>query len=628
MRLRPGRRPFAASAVLLENFYRAGRVSGRGKDKAPPAAKLSNAAAAPAIGPLWPSLDVREYLSDPAARDLSDFFQAKGLAQIKQEDGRQQWYSDWIAYQSEHRLYARMLAPSDLSTLGGEFDLPRYARFLELFAWFSPAHGYSLQVTFLGLFPVLMGNNAALKREAVNELEAGGIFGLAVSEKAHGADLLSSEFVVSRDGDGPPRANGSKYYIGNCNAASMMCVLARTENGRARNANRRAPFLLFALRPRQCPGFGNIRRIGTLGVRAAYVGEFEVRDHPVPAADVIAEGRDAWDAVLGTVTLGKFFLGFGAIGICEHALEEAVAHLSGRNLYGNPAIEMPHIRRLMSEAYARLAAMKFYAYRALDYVRTAGEADRRYVLFCAVQKAKVSTEAVRVMAMLSECVGARGFEADTYFEMALRDVQLFPGVEGSTHINLALAAQFIPRYFKQPDRDPSAPGMSGLPTENPYLMRARSGAIHSIAFASFEQAYLPLKSIANVRRFAGQVKRLARFFRGSRGRRFVAAGTDAAITSGKCLATIAYAQLIAERCACGVDGHLTSMIFGLLISDISHCALEVASSEHLDAAGRLLLRRAVATPRVTAADLAAVSQRMAASGISTDLPHSSIQVRE
>src|SRR5207253_3679933 len=141
------------------------------------------------------------------------------------------------------------------------------------------------------------------------------------------------------------------------------------------------------------------------------------------------------------------------------------------------------------QAYVRLAAMKLYAYRALDYVHAASAGDRRYLLFCAVQKAKVSTEAVKVMALLSECVGAKGFESDTYFEMALRDVQLIPGLEGSTHINLALAAQFIGRYFARAQTalaDPnSLIAADGAAGENPYLMEARTGGLNAIAFPHF-----------------------------------------------------------------------------------------------------------------------------------------------
>jgi len=101
--------------------------------------------------------------------------------------------------------------------------------------------------------------------------------------------------------------------------------------------------------------------------------------------------------------------------------------------------------------------MKLYAYRAVDYLQAAGPNDRRYLLFNAVQKARVSTEGVKVMGLLSECMGAKGFEADTYFEMALREAPLIPGLEGSTHINFALTEQFIDHYFADPADGPPPP---------------------------------------------------------------------------------------------------------------------------------------------------------------------------
>src|SRR5205823_11339335 len=198
------------------------------------------------------------------------------------------------------------------------------------------------------------------------------------------------------------------------------------------------------------------------------------------------------------VTLGKFFLGFGAVGICEHALEEAAAHLGRRILFGKPALDMPHLRAAAAQAYARLTAMKLYAYRALDYVHAASAADRRYLLFNAVQKAKVSVEGTKVMALLSECIGAKGFEADTYFEMALRDAQLIPGLEGSTHINLGLTAQFISRYCAGDGGNLTEPkslvAAETSSAENPYLLQAHKVTVNTVDFNHFCNAYQPLMS--------------------------------------------------------------------------------------------------------------------------------------
>src|SRR5439155_16217969 len=138
---------------------------------------------------------------------------------LKEADRAEKWYADWLEYQAGHRIYAGVLSPGEFSTFGFDFDLLRYARFLEVFAYCSPAHGYSLQVSFLGLFSILLGSNAALKREAVAALEKGGVLALGVSEKGHGSDLVGNEFVVREAADGRRIANGAKYYIGNSNCA-------------------------------------------------------------------------------------------------------------------------------------------------------------------------------------------------------------------------------------------------------------------------------------------------------------------------------------------------------------------------------------------------------------------------
>ena len=551
------------------------------------------------------------YLREPSAARLAHFFQTKCVGAIKEEDLSEKWYDDWLAYQAAHHLYASVLSPKAYSAAGGELDLLRLTRFLEVFAYFSPAHGYSLQVSFLGLFSILMGSNATLKQQAVALLESGGLLAFGVSEKDHGSDLLGNEFTVREDSGstGQLIANGSKYYIGNANVAGMISILARKVDGTS-GRDKRNPFALIVLRPRQSTGFRNVRKIRTLGIRAAYVGELEVKDQTIPAGDVAAEGRQAWDAVFGTVTLGKFFLGFGSIGMCEHAFAEAADHLRTRILYDKPVIEMPHIRSAVAQAYARLTAMKLFAYRALDYVHAAAEADRRYLLFNAVQKAQVSTDGLKVMALLSDCLGAKGFESDTYFEMALRDTQLIPRLEGSAHINLALATRFIPRYFGRCDPGLAAPqslvGGQIASRENPYLMQARTGSINSIAFPGFLLAYQPLLSIANVRTFTKQILAARRFLAGDKSKPDPGGGQAAGIHHGQCLAVIAYGQLIAENCLLlGVAAPMVDAIFRNLVNDLSTSALALAAETNLDISSRAAFRRAVAVPCVIDVDFVA-----------------------
>jgi acyl-CoA dehydrogenase len=548
-------------------------------------------------------------MRDPSLRLLADFFRGKGLDALKAEDRAEQWYADWIEYQARHGIYAGLLSPERWSTRGHRFSLRRLARFLEVFAYFSPAHTYSLHVSFLGLFPILRSDNDTLKREAVERLEAGGLFAFAVSEKAHGSDLFGNEFTIRPTRPGRWTANGAKYYIGNARDACMISVLAKRTDA---DGGRRAPFAFFAVRPQDCPVLRNVRKIRTIGIRAAFVGEFEVRDHEFAESDLICVGRDAWDAVFATVDIGKLLLGFGAIGICEHAFAEAQAHMRARDLYGAPVTQIRHIREATAMAYARLFAMKLFADRALDYLQAAGPDERRYLLFNAVQKARVSTEGVKVVAILSECIGARGAESETYFESALRDVQLIPGLEGSTHINFGLTAQFAAPYFAGPGEGPAPAPPDSFDAscgENPYWMESRNRNAKTVRFGAWEAPYEPLRHLANVRVFLRQVSAFARSVaRAAEG----GAQPERNLETGRCFSIVAFAQLVAESLAStDATPALISLIFHSLTADLSNEALRLAAALPPSHPARATLRRAVRVPATTPEDHEAVASAIA-----------------
>ena len=183
-----------------------------------------------------------------------------------------------------------LLSPQRYSSRGHRFDLLRLTRFLEVFAYFSPAHAYSLHVSFLGLFPILMSSNEALKREAVAKLEGGGLFAFGgvgtgprvgpVRQRVHG-DASGVGRLARRRGEVLHRQRERGVHrVGPGQEGD--------ERHRARPSGRRSCF--FALRPAEAPAYRNVRKIRTLGIRPAFVGEFEVHGHPVPDGDVISRG--------------------------------------------------------------------------------------------------------------------------------------------------------------------------------------------------------------------------------------------------------------------------------------------------------------------------------------------------
>ena len=190
-----------------------------------------------------------------------------------------------------------------------------------------------------------------------------------------------------------------------------------------------------------------------------------------------------------------------------------------------------------------------------------------------------------------------------------------PSLEGSAHINLGTAAQFIPRYFAQPGvgiTDPASLSAGEVAArENTYLMQARTGSLHTIAFAPYLNAYRPLQSIPNVRRFARQARSFGQLQCASPELGALTSDTEMSQALGRCMAAVAYGQLVAESAhRFNVPRQITSSVFHLLVTDLSTSALALASSPQLAAPGRAAVRRMVSVPRCTRADWDFVAARM------------------
>jgi len=135
-------------------------------------------------------------------------------------------------------------------------------------------------------------------------------------------------------------------------------------------------------------------------------------------------------------------------------------------------------------------------------------------------------------------------------------------------------------------------------------MEARSGGIEAIGFAPFESAFAPLATIANVRLLVRQANAFARLVRQHGLANTSARDTEAALALGQCVATIAYAQLVAENSVrLDVGMPLVPAMFHEIVLDLAAAgtALLVASP-HLSPVARTVAGRMVRVPRTPTAD--------------------------
>jgi acyl-CoA dehydrogenase len=58
---------------------------------------------------------------------------------------------------------------------------------------------------------------------------------------------------------------------------------------------------------------------------------------------------------------------------------------------------------------------------------------------------------------LGRLIAAKGFEKDTVFELAARDIRALPKLEGTIHVKIALIVKFMANYFFNPAEYPEVP---------------------------------------------------------------------------------------------------------------------------------------------------------------------------
>ncbi len=534
---------------------------------------------------------------DPASAEVMRrtiaFFEAKGLRKLKADDRDQVWYADFLSFVAEHHVFAKLLTPSREGAAGDSehrWDTARNCDFNEITGFYGLAYWYTWQVTILGLGPLWMSANEAMKAKTAAHLAAGGIFAFGLSEREHGADLYASAMTLTPRGDGTYVANGSKYYIGNANKAALVSTFGKLADT--------GDFVFFAVDTKH-PAYQLVQNVVN---SQSYVAEYALHDYPLTEADILSRGQDAWDAALNTVNIGKFNLGWASIGICTHAFYEAMDHAANRILYGHPVTDFPHVRQLFTDAYGRLVAMKVFARRAADYMRAASAEDRRYLLYNPMVKMKVTTQGEEVINHLWDVIAAKGFEKDGYFEMAARDIRALPKLEGTVHVNMALIIKFIRNYFFSPGEFPVVPRMDA-PTNDDFLFeQGATRGLGKIQFHDYNLAYARV-DLPNVDVFRAQIAVFKEFLVTSAMDPAAAAAQakdiDFLLSMGEIFTLVAYGQLIIEYHTMNpteLSTDLLAEIFDILVRDFSKYALQLYSKPSSTSGQMALCQRMLARP--------------------------------
>jgi len=517
---------------------------------------------------LHPKNETFEHL-DAGSREIMlktvAFFEAKGKEQLKHDDHERIWYADFLEFVRKEKIFATLLTPAPYGSGDKRWDTFRNCAFNEILGFYGLQYWYTWQVTILGLGPIWMGGNEKVKERTAALLDDGGIFAFGLSEQAHGADLYSSEMAVTPLEEGQYVADGSKYYIGNANKAALVSTFGKN--------SKTGDFIFFVAES----DHSNYECVKNVVNSQNYVAQYTLHGYPLTDDDILSTGQDAWDSSLNTINVGKYNLGWASIGICSHAFYEAITHATNRKLFDHSVTDFTHVRQFFVDAWTRLVAMRMFAHRASDYMRSASVEDRRYLLYNPMVKMKVTTQGEEVINLLWDIIAAKGFEKDMYFEMAARDIRALPKLEGTVHVNMALIIKFMGNYFFNPAPFPDVP-KKDEPTNDDFLFD--QGATKGLGKIQFHDSALAYNSmdLPNLNVFKEQIEVLKELLLTAAPSKEQAEDIDFLLNLGELFTLVAYGQLLIEKAKIeSVEEDVMDQVFDFMVRDFSKFALQLYS---------------------------------------------------
>ncbi|GAH12478.1 unnamed protein product, partial [marine sediment metagenome] len=113
----------------------------------------------------------KRYYPDEKSKEIMlktiEFFENKGRAKIKEDDREGVWYSDFLEFQKNNKIFAHLLTPSQYGEDDNyRWDTWRICEFNEILAFYGLSYWYTWQVSILGLGPIWMSKNEKAKEKA------------------------------------------------------------------------------------------------------------------------------------------------------------------------------------------------------------------------------------------------------------------------------------------------------------------------------------------------------------------------------------------------------------------------------------------------------------------------------
>ncbi len=323
---------------------------------------------------------------------------------------------------------------------GGSFDVRRLCLIRETLARHDGLADFAFAMQGLGTGSIALFGTAAQKQSYLPPVARGDrIAAFALSEPEGGSDVSALRMTARREGSGFV-LDGTKTWISNGGIADHYVVFARS--GEAPGAKGLSAFVVDAA----APGLEIAERIDVIAPHP--LASLRFTRCRVPADALIGKPGEGFKVAMATLDVFRSTVGAAALGFARRALDEALARVHAREVFGQKLRDFQLTQAKIAEMATEIDAAALLVYRAA-WAKDAGAA--RVTREASMAKLYATEMAQRVIDAAVQLWGGMGVVTGNPVERLYREIRSLRIYEGTSEIQkLVIAGQVMQAWTEAP----------------------------------------------------------------------------------------------------------------------------------------------------------------------------------
>lgn len=312
---------------------------------------------------------------------------------------------------------------------GGAPDVRTLCVVRETLARHDALADFAFAMQGLGAGAITLFGSAEQRRWLERTRRGEAIAAFALTEPASGSDVAAIAMTAARDAEGFV-LNGEKTWISNGGIADFYCVFART--GEAPGARGLSAFIV----PADTPGLEVAERLEVIAPHP--LARLRFRDLRLPAEALIGVAGEGFKIAMAVLDVFRTTVGAAALGLARRALEETLARVGARQLFGAPLGDLQMVQGHVADMALDVDAAALLVYRAA-WVKDQGAA--RVTREAAMAKLFATDRAQAVIDAAVQIHGGDGVRRGSVVERLYREIRALRIYEGASDVQRVVIAR-------------------------------------------------------------------------------------------------------------------------------------------------------------------------------------------